>query len=95
MLIAYHAQYDLQSTNLIPVNMYGPNDNFNPESSHVIPALILKIDRAISRGSNNIDIWGTGDASREFLYVDDCAELIMIIIYLKSRFQLCSIDCTY
>jgi len=76
MLIAYHAQYGLQSTNLIPVNMYGPNDNFNPESSHVIPALILKIDRAISRGSNNIDIWGTGDASREFLYVDDCAEII-------------------
>ncbi len=76
MLIAYRTQYGLQSTNLIPVNMYGPNDNFNPESSHVIPALILKIDRAITLGSGSIDIWGTGNASREFLYVNDCAEAI-------------------
>ncbi len=76
MLIAYRNQYGLESTNLIPVNMYGPNDNFDPKSSHVIPALILKIDRAITCGSNNINIWGTGDASREFLYVEDCAEVI-------------------
>jgi nucleoside-diphosphate-sugar epimerase len=76
MLIAYNKQYGFQSTNLIPVNMYGPNDNFNPKSSHVIPALILKIDRAISKGDSSIEIWGSGKASREFLYVDDCAEAI-------------------
>jgi len=76
LLIAYKKQYNFNSTNLIPVNMYGPNDNFNPNSSHVIPALILKIDRAIHTGSNHIELWGTGNASREFLYVDDCAEAI-------------------
>lgn len=76
MLIAYQKQYDLNSTNLIPVNMYGPNDNFDPASSHVIPALILKIDKAITVGKNNIELWGTGEASREFLYVDDCADAI-------------------
>lgn len=76
MLIAYHKQYGLASTNLIPVNMYGPNDNFNPASSHVIPALILKIDKAISVGKRSIELWGTGKASREFLYVDDCADAI-------------------
>ena len=76
MLIAYHKQYGFESTNLIPVNMYGPNDNFNPVSSHVIPALILKIDKAITNDENNIELWGTGNASREFLYVDDCADVI-------------------
>jgi len=73
LLIAYHKQYGFESTNLIPVNMYGPYDNFNPSSSHVIPALILKVDRAMQVGKGNIELWGTGQASREFLYVDDCA----------------------
>lgn len=76
MLIAYNKQYGLESTNLIPVNMYGPNDNFNPASSHVIPALILKIDKALTVGKSSIELWGTGNASREFLYVDDCADAI-------------------
>ena len=75
MLIAYNKQYGLESTNLIPVNMYGPHDNFNPYSSHVIPALILKIDKAI-QNKTDIELWGTGQASREFLYVEDCAEAI-------------------
>lgn len=75
MLIAYQKQYGLESTNLIPVNMYGPHDNFNPYSSHVIPALILKIDKAIQNNSD-IQLWGTGQVSREFLYVEDCAEAI-------------------
>ena len=73
LLIAYNKQYGFQSTNLIPVNMYGPHDNFDPSSSHVIPALILKVDRAMQAGKRNIELWGTGQASREFLYVDDCA----------------------
>lgn len=76
MLIAYEKQYDLKSTNLIPVNMYGPHDNFNPEYSHVIPALILKYKKAISLGLDSVEIWGTGNASREFLYVEDCAKAI-------------------
>jgi len=76
LLIAYKSQYNFNAVNLIPVNMYGPNDNFNPEISHVIPALILKIDRAMHVGKKEIELWGTGEASREFLYVDDCAEAI-------------------
>lgn len=77
LLIAYKKQYDFNAVNLIPVNMYGPNDNFNPAISHVIPALILKIDRAIHVGKKEIELWGTGEASREFLYVDDCADAIV------------------
>lgn len=76
MLIAYEKQYGFQSANVIPVNMYGPDDNFNPFSSHVIPALILKIDKAMTVGKNTVPIWGTGKASREFLYVEDCADAI-------------------
>jgi GDP-L-fucose synthase len=56
--------------------MYGPHDNFNPTSSHVIPALILKIDKAKSTDQSEIELWGTGNVSREFLYVDDCADVI-------------------
>jgi len=76
MLAAYNQQYGLNCTNLIPVNMYGPHDNFNPESSHVIPALILKFAKAIENDEKEVKVWGTGKASREFLYVDDCAEAI-------------------
>jgi GDP-L-fucose synthase len=76
MLIAYNAQYGINCTNLIPVNMYGPNDNFHPAISHVIPAIILKIDKAIDKKEGAVELWGTGKASREFLYVDDCAEAI-------------------
>jgi GDP-L-fucose synthase len=77
LLIAYHKQYGFNSTNLIPVNMYGPNDNFNPDSSHVIPALILKFYNAMKEGKWTVGVWGTGTASREFLFVDDCADAIV------------------
>lgn len=76
MLIAYKKQYNMDSANLIPVNMYGPNDNFNPASSHVIPAIILKIDQAMQQNQKEVELWGTGQASREFLYVEDCADAI-------------------
>ena len=76
MLIAYNSQYGLNCTNLIPVNMYGPHDHFDPRISHVIPAIILKIDKAIDRKQNVVELWGTGKASREFLYIDDCATAI-------------------
>lgn len=77
MLQAYRKEYGLNGIALIPVNMYGPGDNFNPESSHVIPALILKIQEAINNKDSSVVAWGTGEASREFLYVEDCAEAIV------------------
>ncbi len=74
MLDAYHRQYGLRSTYVLPVNLYGPGDNFNPDTSHVIPALIRKCVEAVDARASHIDCWGTGSASREFLYVDDAAE---------------------
>ena len=74
MLEAYRAQYRMQSAYLLPVNLYGPWDNFDLTTSHVIPALIRKCMEAQDRGSDHIVCWGTGSASREFLFVDDCAE---------------------
>ena len=75
---AYREQYGLNIIHLIPVNLYGPGDNFNPASSHVIPALIKKCVDARQSGVPAIDVWGTGNASREFLYVDDAAEGIVL-----------------
>jgi len=74
---AYRQEYGLNAIYLIPVNLYGPWDNFNPASSHVIPALILKCQEALDSGADHIEVWGTGKASREFLYVDDAAEGIV------------------
>ena len=75
---AYRAQYDFDAIHLLPVNLYGPGDNFDPASSHVIPALIRKCVEARDAGADQIDVWGTGSASREFLYVDDAAEGIVL-----------------
>ncbi len=77
MLDGYRRQYGLKSAYLLPVNLYGPHDNFHLHSSHVIPALVRKCVAAIEGGSDHIECWGTGSASREFLYVDDCAEGIL------------------
>src|SRR5262249_15682553 len=68
---AYRQQYDFNAITLLPVNLYGPGDNFDPESSHVIPALIRKAIAAREAGHDHIQVWGTGSASREFLFVDD------------------------
>jgi len=73
MCQAYRQQYGLNAIHLLPVNLYGPGDNFDPRSSHVIPALIRKCVEAKQRGDAQIQAWGTGSASREFLYVEDCA----------------------
>lgn len=78
MLQAYRAQYGMNGIYLLPVNLYGPGDNFDLESSHVIPALIRKIEQARERGADEVTVWGSGNASREFLYVDDCAEGIVL-----------------
>lgn len=75
---AYRQQYGYNAIYLLPVNLYGPRDNFNPDSSHVIPALIKKFVDAIESGSNTVEVWGTGAASREFLYVEDAARAIVL-----------------
>lgn len=74
MCQGYRQQYGLNSIFLLPVNLYGPRDNFHPHSSHVIPALIRKCVEARKAGAKFITAWGTGSASREFLYAEDCAE---------------------
>lgn len=75
---AYRQQYGFNAIYLLPVNLYGPGDNFDPESSHVIPALIKKFVEAKERGLSAVEIWGTGKATREFLYVEDAAEGIVL-----------------
>jgi GDP-L-fucose synthase len=74
---AYRQQYGFNAIYLLPVNLYGPGDNFDPTSSHVIPALIRKCLEARDAGAPEVTVWGTGRATREFLYVDDCAEGIV------------------
>ena len=75
---AYRKQYGFNSIFLMPVNLYGPGDNFNSKSSHVIPAIIKKCFDAIKNGHKQIVLWGTGEVTREFLYVEDCAEAIIL-----------------
>ena len=75
---AYRQQYEFNAIYLLPVNLYGPGDNFDPTSSHVIPALIKKFIEAAETGAESVEVWGTGAASREFLYVDDAAEGIAL-----------------
>jgi len=83
---AYRQQFNFNSIFLLPVNLYGPRDNFDPASSHVIPALIKKCVDAVEHGSEFIEVWGSGEASREFLYADDAAEAIIMAMqrYEKS-----------
>ena len=75
---AYRQQYGFNSIFLLPVNLYGPRDNFDLESSHVIPALIRKFTVAVENNKKEVEVWGTGKASREFLYVEDAAEAIIL-----------------
>ena len=78
MLQSYRSQYGFGGIYLLPVNLYGPGDNFDPETSHVIPALIRKFVTARDAGDDEVEVWGTGAASREFLYVDDAARAIVM-----------------
>ena len=75
---AYRQQYNFNSIFLLPVNIYGPGDNFDLNTSHVIPALIRKCIDAQKQGFPNVEVWGTGNPTREFLYVEDCAEAIIL-----------------
>lgn len=75
---AYRQQYGFNAVTLLPVNLYGPGDNFDPQTSHVIPALIRKAVEARDEGRPHIDVWGTGTASREFLFVRDAARAVVM-----------------
>jgi nucleoside-diphosphate-sugar epimerase len=74
---AYRQEFGFNAIYLLPVNLYGPGDNFDPRSSHVIPALVRKCVEAVEHGDRSIEVWGTGRATREFLYVRDCAQGIV------------------
>ena len=82
---AYRQEYGFNSIFLLPVNLYGPRDNFDPNSSHVIPALIKKCVDAIDNGDDYITVWGTGKASREFIYAEDAAEGILLATELYNE----------
>lgn len=75
---SYREEYGFNAITLFPVNLYGPGDNFDPKSSHVIPALVRKFVEAKERGKNEVVVWGTGKATREFLYVEDAARGILL-----------------
>lgn len=75
---AYRQQYGFNSIFIMPVNLYGPRDNFHPDSSHVIPALIKKCVEAVDQQAESIEVWGDGSPTREFLYVEDAAEGILL-----------------
>jgi GDP-L-fucose synthase len=75
---SYREQYGMNAVFLLPVNLYGPRDNFDPQSSHVIPALIRKCLEAVRQGAEEIVLWGDGSPTREFLYVEDAAEGIVL-----------------
>jgi GDP-L-fucose synthase len=80
----YHRQYGMHAISLMPTNLYGPNDNFDLATSHVLPALLRKIHEAKERGESSIEVWGTGSPRREFLHVDDLAD--------ATIFALCNYD---
>lgn len=77
-LQAYHQQHGLRCAYLLSANLYGPGDDFNPTTSHVIPALIRKVDEAQKNGDAGIAVWGSGHATRDFLYVEDAAKAYML-----------------
>jgi GDP-L-fucose synthase len=82
---AYRQEYGFNAIHLLPVNLYGPHDNFDPSSSHVIPALVRKCVEAIEEHADEVICWGTGNATREFLYVEDCAEAIVLAAQRYER----------
>ncbi|AUC61324.1 GDP-L-fucose synthase FcI [Cyanobacterium sp. HL-69] len=83
-LESYRQQYNFNGIYLLPVNLYGPEDNFNPESSHVIPALIKKVHEALQKGEKVIPVWGDGSPTREFLYSNDAARGIVMATQLYN-----------
>jgi len=85
MCQAYNKQYGTDFISVMPTNLYGPGDNFNPETSHVLPALIGKFHEAVNQGSDFVTVWGTGKPRREFLHVDDLADACLFLMQNYSR----------
>jgi GDP-L-fucose synthase len=85
MCEAYNRQYGTRFYSVMPTNLYGPHDNFDLTNSHVLPALIRRIDEAKKRGDNEVAIWGTGNPRREFLHVDDMAAACLFVMNLSDR----------
>ena len=77
-LDAYREQYGFNGIYLIPANLYGPGDSFDPARSYVLPALVRKMVEAVESGAERVEVWGSGEATREFLYVDDCARAVLL-----------------
>jgi len=82
---SYNRQYDLDYRSVMPTNLYGPGDNYHPENSHVIPALIRRFHEAKVKGNTSVTIWGSGKPRREFLYVDDMAEASVFVMELDQK----------
>jgi len=80
MCQAYNRQYGFSAISLMPTNLYGPNDNFDDKNAHVIPALMRRFHEAKERGDESVTVWGSGDAMREFLHVDDMAEAVVLCL---------------
>ncbi len=91
MLEGYAKQYNLNSMVFIPCNLYGPGDNFDEKTSHVIPALIKKVINAKNNSIDSVDCWGDGSATREFLYVKDCAEILVKSLGEIGQYGICNI----
>ena len=93
MCQAYRKQYGFDAISAMPTNLYGPGDNYHPENSHVIPALIRRFHEAKMTGAEKVTIWGTGKALREFLYVDDMAEACLFLMENYSDFEHVNVGC--
>ena len=93
MCKAYRAQYGCNFISVMPTNLYGPNDNYNLETSHVLPALIRKFHEAKQNGENAVVLWGTGTPKREFLYADDLAEACVFLMQNYDESEIVNVGC--
>jgi GDP-L-fucose synthase len=93
MCQAYRRQYGFDAVSAMPTNLYGPGDNYHPENSHVVPALIRKFHEAKASGAPTVTIWGTGTALREFLHVDDMADACVFLLENYSDFEHVNVGC--
>lgn len=93
MCRAYRAQYGFNAIAAMPTNLYGPGDNFDPVRSHVLPALIRRFSAAVEQGDEEVVVWGTGEARREFLYVDDLADAAVLLMQTYDSAEIINIGC--
>jgi len=93
MCEAYRRQYGFDAITLLPTNLYGPNDNFDPQGSHVLPALLLKVDAALRTGADRVTLWGSGTPRREFLFVDDLADACLFLMQHYSGERPINVGC--